>query len=239
MASKFQFETRDERIERMFRDNPGRSIQLCTAVVDGIWDKKRELITSRIPERFAEASITDLGYLEKEVTRAIGEIFKPPSENETVGIILSGPAGSGKTHTGYAIMRLLAEKNPEMVAYMTTYPQVMQALRQEFAKDAYEELGSMWDKINNNSGMYDGIVFIDDLSVSKQTDFEVDKLTMFLDRRMNEYMPFILTTNVAPENFKEVFGERLASRFTGYCEIVLFDERDKRLEEEDDSSETS
>ena len=230
MASKYQFETRDERIERMFRDNPGRSIQLCTAVVDGIWDKKRELITSRIPDRFAEASIDDLGYLAKDVTEALGAVFKPPSENETVGIILSGPAGSGKTHTGYAIMRLLAEQNPEMVAYSTTYPQVMQALRQEFAKDAYEELGSMWDRINNNSGLYDGVVFIDDVSVSKQTDFEIDKLTMFLDRRMNEYLPFILTTNVDPSDFKEVFGERLASRFMGYCEIVLFEERDKRLD---------
>jgi DNA replication protein DnaC len=230
MASKYQFESRDERIERMFRDNPGRSIQLCTAVVDGIWDKKRELITSKIPERFSQASLDDLGYLAKDVTQAVEAMFKSPTENETVGIILSGPAGSGKTHTGYAIMRLLAEKNPEMVAFMTTYPQVMHALRQEFSKDAYEELGSMWDKINNNSGMYDGVVFIDDLSVSKQTDFEVDKLTMFLDRRMNEYMPFILTTNVAPENFKEVFGERLASRFMGYCEIILFEERDKRLD---------
>ena len=229
MASLYNFEQRDDRIERMHRDNPGRPIELCTAVVDKVWEKRRELINSRIPERFEQASLSDLGYLEAEVLRALEAMFGTPQENETVGIILAGPAGSGKTHTAYAIMRLIAEKNPEMIAYMTTYPQVMQELRQEFAHDSYGELGSMWDKLNNESGMYEGVIMIDDVSVSKQTDFELDKLTMFLDKRMNDFLPFILTTNVAPEKFKETFGERLASRFTGYCHVITFNERDHRL----------
>jgi len=237
MASLFKFEGRDARIERMHRDNPGRPIELCTAVVDKVWEKRMELINSRIPERFAQAAMSDLGYLESTVMQALDELFKAPQENQTVGIILAGPAGSGKTHTAYAIMRLIAEKNPEMIAYMTTYPQVMQELRHEFAKDAYGELGSMWDKLNNESGMYEGVIMIDDVSVSKQTDFELDKLTMFLDNRMNQFLPFILTTNVAPEKFKETFGERLASRFIGYCNVITFDERDQRLEVNEEDKE--
>ena len=230
MANNFLLETRDERIERMFRDNPGRPIELCTAVVDGIWDKRRERINSRIPSRFIDASIADLGYFEEPVLSAIDNMLAPPSKkNDKVGIILSGQAGTGKTHTMFAIMRLLAERNPELVAYSTNYTQMMQALRQEFLKDSYDDLSSMWDRVNNDSGMYDGVLFIDDVSASKQSDFEIDKLTMVLDRRMNEYMPFVITTNVLPEDFKDVFGERLASRFHGYCEIILFDESDQRL----------
>jgi DNA replication protein DnaC len=229
MASKFYFETRDERIERMFRDNPGRSIQLCTAVVDGIWDKKRELINSRIPERFSGASLDDLNFLLKnEIVDAVKEIFDPPDKNDKVGIVFCGPAGSGKTYAAYAVIDMIKEKNPEMIAYMTNYPSMMSSLKSEFANGSYEEMGSTWDKINNESKMYDGLLMIYDLSSQKLTDFEVDKIMMFLEERLNSYMPFLITTNVKIEEFKEVFGERLASRLFGYCTIVEFEE-DKRL----------
>lgn len=230
MASKYYFETRDERIERMYRDNPGRPIQLCTAVVDGIWDKKRELIDSKIPERFADASIADLGYLTKPIVDSVQEMFEPPEKNDKVGVIFCGPAGSGKTHAAYAVMNMLKEKNPEMIAHMTSYSVAMSSLKNEFAHDSYEEMGSTWDKLNNDSGMYDGLLLIDDLSSQKLTDFEIDKIMMFLERRLNSYMPFLITTNVKMDDFKSVFGERLASRLFGYATIVEFEERDKRLE---------
>jgi DNA replication protein DnaC len=91
-------------------------------------------------------------------------------------------------------------------------------------------MGSTWDKLNNDSGMYDGLLLVDDLSSQKLTDFEIDKIMMFLERRLNSYMPFLITTNVKTDDFKSVFGERLASRLFGYSTIVEFEERDKRLE---------
>ena len=230
MASKYYFETRDERIERMFRDNPGRPIQLCTAVVDGIWDKTRELIDSRIPERFEDASIEDLGYLSDQVVESVKEVFASPDKNDKVGIVFCGPAGSGKTHAAYAVVNMIKEKNPEMIAFMAGYPSAMSSLKNEYANGSYEEMGSMWDRLTNESGMYDGLLVVDDLSSQKLTDFEIDKIMMFLEKRLNSYMPFLITTNVKMEDFKEVFGERLASRLLGYCTVVEFEERDKRLE---------
>jgi len=230
MASNYKFESRDERIERMQRDNPGRPIELCTAVVDGLWEKRQELVNSRIPERFKDASMSDLGYLEKDVMDAIQEIFEPPSENNKVGVIFCGPTGSGKTHAAYAVIHMLCEKNPEIIAFMTTYAEAFSSLKNEFTHDSYDEFSSVWDKLNNNSGTYDGLLFVDDVSSQKLTEFEVDKLLQFLEKRFNSYMPFLLTTNISPENFKMVFGERLASRLLGYCEVVEFNKADKRLE---------
>ena len=230
MASKFQFESRDERIERMFRDNPGRPIELCTAVVDGLWQKKQELINSKIPVRFARAELADLGYLESEVNQAIQDMFEPPEKNDKVGVIFCGPTGSGKTHAAYAVVHAISNKNPEMIAFITNYADAFSALKNEFSHDSYEEFASVWDKLNNLSGMYDGLLFIDDVSAQHLTEFEIDKLLMFLERRFNSYMPFLLTTNVREEDFKTVFGERLASRLSGYCTIVEFTERDRRLE---------
>lgn len=229
MASLYVFESRDERIERMHRDNPGRPIELCTAVVDGMWDKKRQSIMARIPDRFKSASMDDLGYQAREVMDAAKEIFEPPAKNDKVGVIFCGPAGSGKTHAAYAVIHMLAAKNPEIIAFMTGYSQAFTSLKSEFSNGSYDEMGSMWDRLNNESGMYDGLLFIDDVSSQKLTDFEVDKLMMFLEKRFNSFMPFIITTNVKPSDFKAVFGERLSSRLFGYCEIVEFEERDKRV----------
>lgn len=231
MSSKYIFETRDRRIERMKKDNPGRTIEICTVVVDALWDSKRKTILERIPERFKEANMADLGYLSKDIVEALEEMFDSSSKNDNIGLIFSGPAGSGKTYAAYAVMKWIAEKNPEMIAYMASYPQAIQALRTEFVNNLYDEIGSVWDKLNNDSGMYDGIILLDDVSCQKQTDFEIDKLTAFLDKRMNEYMPFILTMNIDMKDFKKEFGERLASRFGGYCKILPFgmEGLDKRL----------
>lgn len=230
MANNYKFENRDERIERMARDNPGRPIELCTAVVDGIWDKKKELINSRIPERFANASMDDLGYLRKGIELAVQKMIESPDKNDKVGVIFCGPSGTGKTHAAYAVIKAISDKNPEMIAFTTTYADAFSALKNEFTHDGVDELGSMWDKLCNISGMYDGVLLLDDVSAQHLTEFEIDKLLMFLERRFNSYMPFILTTNVKEEDFKKVFGERLASRLSGYCSVVEFNESDKRLE---------
>jgi len=229
MASNFKLETRDERIERMNRDNPGRALELCTVVVDQMWDKRKELINSQIPERFKNASIEDLGYVSLAVNRAVAEMLQPPEENDKVGTIFCGPAGSGKTHAAYAVIHKLAEKNPEMIGSMITYSEAFASIRNEFLDGSYEEMGSVWDRLNNNSGTYDGVLLLDDVSAKKLTDFELDKFLMFLEKRFNYYLPFILTTNIKREDFKEVFGERIASRLIGYCNVVTFD-GDKRIE---------
>ena len=237
MASKYKFTTRDERIEKMAQDNPGRPIELCTAVVDGMWDKKRELINSHIPDRYKNASMQDLGYLEKEIFQAMTEVFDIPESNDITGIIFCGSAGSGKTHAAYALLKYIAEVNPEMIAYMTTYSQAFSSIKSEFANNSYDEMGSTWDRMNNESGIYPGILFIDDVSAQKLTDFEIDKMMMFFENRFNSYMPFLITTNVKLEDFKTVFGPRLASRLLGYCAIVEFEERDKRVETNENNEE--
>jgi DNA replication protein DnaC len=231
MASTYLFESRDQRIERMHKNNPGKPIELCTAGVDIIWEKKRDLIQSRIPDRFAGADMQEIGYIAKSITASLAKVFDSPQKNNKVGVIFYGPPGCGKTHSAYAVIRFLLEKNPEMVGYMTSYPEAMSNLKNEFSNNSYDELSSTWDKLTNSSGLYKGILFLDDLNSTKLTDFELDKLMIILEKRLNSHMPFLITTNVAQEDFKATFGERIASRLLGYCELVEFEEVDKRAEE--------
>lgn len=228
MSSKIKLETLEERAERMALDNPGKSVELCSVVVEKNWEEKSERIKSRIPERFVDAEIEDLGFVMDDVIGAVGKMLAPVGENEIVGVVLSGPAGTGKTYAMYAIINRLRKRNPESIAYVTTYSAMMTSLKSEFANGSYLDMGSVWDRINNESGLYRGVLFIDDLSSQKLTDFEVDKMMMFLETRLNSYLPFVITTNIVPEDFKNVFGERLASRLFGYAALVELDAADKR-----------
>jgi DNA replication protein DnaC len=227
-------ETRDQRIERMQRDNPGRPIELCIAVVDEMWDKKRANILKRIPERFRDADIQDLGYIADGLIPSLEHILNNRDKDDNVGLILSGPTGSGKTHAVYAVLKWLAERNPEVISFISDYPQVIQSLRTEFSTGTYDELGSIWDKLNNNSGMSGGLIILDDVSSAKPTDFELDKMMAIISRRVDEYMPFIITTNIKTDDFINIFGERLASRLLGYSEIIEFKTIDRRIKEKKD-----
>ena len=213
----------------MMRDNPGRPVELCTAVVDGIWDKKRKMNKAMIPDRFKNADVGDLGYLESLILDSVQDIFSDPSESEKIGIVLTGMAGCGKTHAVCAVVNKINEQNPEMFSCFISYTEAFDELRRDFSSgNNYDDVGLMWDKMTNTSGLYGGLLVIDDVSSKNLTDFEMNKLLMILDRRFNYYMPFILTTNIAPEDFKEVFGERISSRLFGYCEIFPLTD-DKRI----------
>jgi len=151
---------------------------------------------------------------------------------EKMGVIFCGQAGSGKSHSAYALIREIAKTNPEAISSILNYQEAFYHLREEMFNKTMNELGSVWDELNNNSGFYNGLLFIDDLSSKKLTDFEADNLMMFLDRRFNNYFPFLFTTNVPSDEFVDIFGERLASRFYGYCQIVNFDDDDFRINKE-------
>lgn len=229
MASLYKLESREQRIERMAKDNPDRSIELCTAVVDSIWEEKRQNIIKQIPFRFQKASLIDFKDKVQQITEAVSRVFSPPKENSPVGLIFCGPVGSGKTHAAYSVIQWLIQINPEMIAFMGNYPEVIQSVKDEFINKTTDEIGSVWDRLNNESGLYDGLVFLDDVFSSKSTDFGDDKFLAFLNNRFDNYLPFMLTTNVPVEDFPRLFGERIASRLLGYCDLVDISGEDKRI----------
>ena len=216
--------TLEQRVEKMMADNPGRTAEECATAVSAIRAEKRDRLLSEVPAMYREASLADLGHSEGIVRSALDLAFSADAKSKACGIVFTGNPGSGKTHALYAIVRHLAEADPESVSYVASYGDMMQRLRREFAQDTYGDFGSDWLKLNSA-----GLILIDDVSAGKPTDFELDKFLSFMGRRMDEFYPFVLTTNVNPKDFDRVFGERLASRLWGYSKIVEFDDRDRRI----------
>lgn len=227
MASKFKIKTIEDRINQMKTDNPRHNVDLISTSAWSLRIDALNKVNQMIPARFKDAEITDAGILSNDIQSAVIDMFLPyPKGN--AGIIFTGPAGCGKTHTAIATMKWIAEKDPECVAYFGLYPKIVQELRTEFSDGSYNESGSTWDKITNDSGLFGGLVVIDDIASAKPTEFELEKLFMMIDRRTNEFFPTIITTNIPFDKFEEVFGQRISSRLLGYFTIINFPDHDYR-----------
>lgn len=227
MASKFQIKTVDERIAQMKMDNPKHDEILIGKVAKSLREDAHNQITKMTPARFQSADLTDAGILSNDIQTAVIDMLQP-APNGKAGIIFTGPAGCGKTHAAVATMKWIGEQDPEIVKYFGLYPRIVQELRTEFPDGSYNESGSTWDKVTNESGLFGGLVIIDDVASAKPSDFELEKFFMIIDRRTNEYFPTILTTNIPFEKFEEVFGQRISSRLLGYFTIINFPDHDFR-----------
>lgn len=227
MASKFKLNTPEERAEQMRHNNPKQDQEVINQAVKEIRIDAYGKVIKMIPERFRKAELTDAGIPASDIQSAVMDIFQP-APNGKVGIIFSGPSGCGKTYAVSATMKWIAEKDPERVAYFGFYPKVVQELRGEFSQDTWNDLGSTWDILCNESGLARGVIVLDDVGSSKPSEFELEKLFMVIDHRSNEFLPIIITTNVPSEKFEDFFGQRISSRLSGYFHIINFPPNDFR-----------
>lgn len=227
MATRFPIRSFFDRCEQMQKDNKTQPSELIQKVVHSLRDGANSRVVKMIPTRFIGATMDDAGILEVSIKNAIEDMFTP-SPTGKAGIIITGPAGSGKTHIAVAMMKWIASKDPEVVAFFGIYPQIIQELRVEASDGSSNESGSMWDKLTNESGLFSGLIVIDDIGSAKPTDFELEKLFSIIDRRTNEFFPTIITTNIPPDQFESVFGARISSRLLGYFTIVNTPDHDYR-----------
>lgn len=174
-------------------------------------EKAGEFAKSLISERYKDADIYSFGYLGDEVISALEEMFSS-DEGARRGIIFYGIPGSGKTHALSACINWLIERDPKKVLLFESYPKLIQKIRGEFIDGIYKKPWSVWSLLMNEGKRYPGIVFIDDLQINKMTDFEHEKLFMILDERTANLEPTIIATNISPDKFEEVFGDRIGSR---------------------------
>ena len=178
-----------------------------------------------IPERFIGADIPSLGYIGDGVLDALNDMFSP--EEKPKALLLTGPAGCGKTYAMHAIVKWIADQDPEKCVFFSDYATYMQRIRKEFADDSYMEPGSWWDIVNNGDSAYPGVVMLDDVGSSKCSDFEAEKMLMLLEKRTAGYEPIIMSTNLSVNEFRNAFGDRVASRL-GYFRVIVFPDVDLR-----------
>lgn len=162
----------------------------------------------RTPPRYADAA-TDLDQIYRWALAVLDDPRAAPS------LLLAGPTGTGKTHTGYAALRLLSQSRRSTVAWRAASTAV-------FFGDQRPRPGQ---SSHDSEGAFERyakapVLLLDDLGATGRTEWTEETLYRLIDHRYTHCLPSIFTTNVAPANLGERLGERTASRLIEMCEQV-------------------
>lgn len=188
---------------------------LAAVVLKRRLDAKSEF-DRKIPEDYVDADFVNFGYFGDQLELLTRSLFDIGGNR---ALLFEGVVGSGKTYSAYAGMNMVLNNDPERMVMFEHYPDLVQKLRTEFSTGTFSELGSTWDRINNDDGDWPGLVIIDDIGAGKLSEFETEKLYSILDTRLATHDPIIITTNVPQDQREAVFGVRVASRLDRFTRV--------------------
>jgi len=189
---------------------------------------KKRLKAASIPRRYENKTIeTFVGNDKKRRqlrndANAYVKGFPPPHGKK--GILLIGTTGCGKTHLAIGILKAIIEKG--YTGYYCNIIDFFRMLKESYVTDAaYEELDVL-EKIASVD-----FLVLDDLGAEKPTEWKIDRLYTIVNRRYEENLPILVTTNKKDtEELKEHVGVRIVSRLYEMCQIIdSFPDEDYRM----------
>lgn len=134
-------------------------------------------------------------------------------------LYLTGNAGSGKTYFCISLLKgLIDQKIHPWIIFKRSDELDDELLRsvedrqESYVLEKYHEVP---------------FLFIDDLGVERVNDRIVKQYYSIIDRRVANYFPTIITSNIPLEKIKNNLGERIASRLETAFEIT-FPDKDLR-----------
>lgn len=142
--------------------------------------------------------------------------------NSPANLVFMGQRGTGKTFTAQAIADYL-NKNNYNALFINAYQLNDVYLKMIYAplkdKLVYEEILTKCD-----------LLVIDDLGVENVLKgITAENLLMIITQRLANNKPFIVTTNLTPDEIASVYDERILSRMCGKTSAtVIFEGKDQR-----------
>ncbi|MFA5158176.1 MAG: ATP-binding protein [Patescibacteria group bacterium] len=165
-----------------------------------------------------------VGYCDADVLDFKGEI-ELVNVNSMENYFFCGDVGTGKTHMMYALLK--EAKRNGLSGRVIEFMQICSEIRKGYdCKSGPTE----WDVIKKYSN-YD-ILFLDDLGLQsgQVSDFTYLTFYQIIDKRINNYLPTIISSNKTPEQIGLSFDSRIASRLQTF-KIIEFKGKDRRKNE--------
>lgn len=135
-----------------------------------------------------------------EFMRKIADYYKNGGVGNTV---LSGPAGTGKSHLSMAVLKECLQ-NEDMTVLFMSFSEVL-----DLMKDYFSDKSSIYSPEYFKRLMSDvNLLVIDDIGAEKITEYSQDVLTKVLDGRTST----IITTNLNSEELQAKYHGRIYSR---------------------------
>lgn len=153
------------------------------------------------------------------------------------GLLLSGPAGTGKTSAVkalQAVARRLKSQDGRIIIPDLCSADDIAAWAISDNREQQARFSRCVGKDPDIWGTPYRVLGIDDLGTEpvfvRKFGNEVAPIVEVLTRRCAGLMPTIITTNLGPGGITERYGERIRSRVFELCEVVEFDGPDHRTQ---------
>lgn len=166
----------------------------------------------KYPKRYELAELNKVEPEVAEELRSIGASKK--------SAYLFGGVGVGKTYAVYAFARFIGEGNIQVV----NVPDLLSSVRADFNRPEFERV-----RLEASVEDFDRYVVFDDIGAEKPSDWVAETLYCLINRRYEEQLPTIFTSNCTVGELSARLGDRLASRTAEMCEVIELKGQDKRL----------
>ncbi|MHB8109786.1 MAG: ATP-binding protein [Syntrophorhabdaceae bacterium] len=141
-------------------------------------------------------------------------------------LVLSGGAGSGKTHLAVSILRELVRSctvldgpggytGKDRRGCFMSVPELLAKIRATYSDPDGDEEGLI--------DTYASVKYLvlDDLGAEKSTEWSISTLYLIIDRRYREMLPTIVTTNLTMDEIAQGLSRRIASRLASGKVITI------------------
>ncbi|MCG3039006.1 ATP-binding protein [Streptomyces fenghuangensis] len=180
-------------------------------------------VEDRIPPRYRGA-VADHPKVESWVREVASKAAAPSSgARRQVGtgpsLLLAGPTGTGKTHQAYGAIRSLVATGVGVRWQATTEADLYAGLRLRLGAEAERELAAL---------ARCPVLILDDLGAARSSEWTEEIVYRLINRRYNDMLPTLVTTNLAIAELRKAVGDRVASRLAEMTERVVLTGSDRR-----------
>lgn len=136
-------------------------------------------------------------------------------------LLFYGPVGTGKTFLSNCIAKELLDSGHSVI-YFTAFQ-----LFEHFSASSSGEAGEF---LQRHEALLDSdLLILDDIGTEMANTFTVSKLFQVLNERALRRKSTILSTNLTPRDFRDIYSERVFSRITSSYTLVKFIGSDIRI----------
>lgn len=143
-------------------------------------------------------------------------------KDKSIGLLIYGNPGNGKTYTSAAIANKLLENMIPVICVSTN--SLLERIKETFNSWGKEAEETILKSLSNAD-----LLILDDLGTEQQTDWSKTKIYNLIDSRYRNGLPLIITTNFSLEDLENKYGKRTYDRLLEMCTPVENDGPSIRL----------